>query len=819
MNSITQDATRSAGHEYIDLGWHVMLLAMDSTSGKIPPKNCPKCNWRNPEMVRHDAATCECLLCHGFHAATLDHERFDRMVSALPTGSLAIRTGQPSQLLVVDAEATSKHADEPTGLEVINSWESWVNGWSLPTTLTARSVSGGLHLYYSLPINTQITTGRYLPNIDIKADPGYVGAVTPGNGRSWIDLNVPVAPASGDMLTWLLRKRQRQISEGVSGNAPDGYDFELFSADGCPDGFRDYFFNDLAYRLRKRGISRQRFNEEIYNHWLKCAQPPDARYEMPWENVEYKLERVWQTVTAPSTHATQTERDWVQSLRGTQTQTHTQSSTSDEEVEQPLSGRDVYLDPPTGTGQVFNDVRPWDNEHDTDTGNGNRFARLFRDRVIFVPGEQKWYLWDGARWVIDRLNYVMELTLHVIDDIRDQANASTDPDTRTRWLRHARSTESYGGRNRMLMSASALLTMTMDVEQLDKDPWKLVVKNGTVDLRTGELRDSDPHDFNTKTADVIYDPDAKCPEWLSHIYKVCEGNQELMSYLQRACGYTLTGVITEQKFFFLHGIGSNGKNVFIDTIAGLMGEYAKIADPNLITARNDAHTSMIAELRGVRLAMASETDSAHFINDQRIKDITGSPMLTGRLMYKNNVDFRNSLKLWILGNNYPRIKDSSHGIWRRIQIIPFTATFDRDTRIANYEDILAEERSGILNWMIEGLKRWHDMGDLMEPELIRIAVEEYREDEDLISAFAKSVLEFVPSTSDQEVYEPVIAVYVEYQLWCNLRGEKPLTSTVFGRKLQHIDGVKKSRLKSINGRKQRVIDDVRIIRESISYPG
>ena len=109
------------------------------------------------------------------------------------------------------------------------------------------------------------------------------------------------------------------------------------------------------------------------------------------------------------------------------------------------------------------------------------------------------------------------------------------------------------------------------------------------------------------------------------------------------------------------------------------------------------------------------------------------------------------------------------------------------------------------------------MQDLMEPDIIRIAVEEYREDEDLISAFAKSVLEFHTPTSGEEVYESCIAIYIEYQIWCSIRGEKPLTSTVFGRKLQHVDGIGKSRLKSMNGRKQRVIDNVRIIRESVGH--
>lgn len=801
MTHILHDVTRSTGHQYIELGWHVMLLSQDNSRGKLPPKNCSRCDWKSPTAERHDPASCTCLLCHGFHAATAQHDRFDQMCSAFPNGTLAIRTGQPSRLLIVDAEAVSKHPDEPTGLHVLEQWESFVGGWSLPKTLTARSVSGGVHLYYAMPPEMQITSGRYLPNVDIKADPGYVGAVVEGSHRTWIDPTVPVAPLSGDMLTWLLKRKTRQLQQGNSLNAPDGYNYDEFIAEGCPDGFRDFFFNDLIYRLRKRGVSRRRLEETVFTEWQKCAQPPDARYEMPWEDVFYKLERVWNTVTPEIQTPTMTQRDWAAQ--------QSQSRNEPEET-QTITGRDVYSDPPTGTGIVFNDVRPWDNEHDTDTGNGRRFARLFSGRTVYVPAEGKWYLWDGSRWVIDKLNYVMELTLHVIDDIRDFAMAQTDPDVQQRWARHARNTESYNARQRMLSAAATLLTMTVDVEKLDNDPWSLVVKNGTLDLNTGHLRESDPLDFNTKSADVVYDPDADCPEWRSHINKVCEGNEELMAYLQRACGYTLTGVISEQSFFFLLGSGSNGKNVFIDTIAGLMGEYAKIADPNLITARNDAHTSMVAELRGVRLAMASETDSMHFINDQRIKDLTGSPRLTGRKMYGNNIDFNNSTKLWVLGNNHPRIKDSSHGIWRRIKIVPFNATFTSDTRIANYESILAAERSGILNWMIEGLRQWHAFNNLMEPKIIRDAVDEYREEEDQVGAFARVHLQICDDGN--ETYEIGNAIYLEYQMWCAMNGEKPLSNIMFGRKLRLIPGVGKTEVKKINSKPIRIIHGIKLIR-------
>jgi len=285
---------RSFANAYQGQGWHCLLLAQDSSGGKIPPHNCPKCDHRSESYQRHAPGSCGHLLCHGFYAATTDAARFDAMLAVLPHGHLAIRTGVVSQLVVIDAEATGRPG-EPSGLEVLEQFEAWTNGLSLPPTLTARSVSGGLHLFYRCSV--PITSRRILPGVDVKGEAGYVGAVSGVDGRSWLDPQVKVADLPAGVTNWLgIRRNGYGGSVGGSGSgSPEGYDFARFLAEGCPGGQRDYFINDLAFRLRMSGMARDRYLEKLREAWEKLAQPPDADYLMPWEDVVYKAERVWAT--------------------------------------------------------------------------------------------------------------------------------------------------------------------------------------------------------------------------------------------------------------------------------------------------------------------------------------------------------------------------------------------------------------------------------------------------------------------------------------------------------------------------------------------
>lgn len=306
--------TWRAGRVAISRGWKVFLLSRDDSGGKIPFKHCARCDVNTG--TPHDKESCECLFCHAFYAATDSSQRFRQMLEEKPDGFLAIRTGAASRLLVIDAEATAEPG-EPSGLDVIDSWEAWTDGHSLPPTLTARSVSGGLHLYYRLPVGLELKGGtRVLPSVDVKGYGGYVGAVGSRKGnRQWLDTRMPLAEIPQEFISWYLNSNRRYGRSGWSGGGGgrgQGYDYRAFLADGCPGGHRDYFFNDLLFRERKRGKSKAQAVTLLRSAWEKCAQPPDARYEMPWEHVAYKLDRVWNEVDVPEPPSV-TQRQWLAS--------------------------------------------------------------------------------------------------------------------------------------------------------------------------------------------------------------------------------------------------------------------------------------------------------------------------------------------------------------------------------------------------------------------------------------------------------------------------------------------------------------------------
>lgn len=283
------------GHGYIDRGWAVFLLATDnSVDGKKPFGNCERCNPRRGTC--RVGESCECLLCHSFYAGTKDHARWDEMVRTRPEGHLAIRTGSASRLLVIDAEASADDGDEETGLDVIDQWEAYTQGQagSLPPTLTAKTVSGGIHLYYQLSDDTPHISSmvRILPSVDIKCESGLVvGVGSPSGKRHWVNPDVPVAELPRDLLTWLTRQRSRGTGGGGSHSA--GYDFNEFARNGCPGGHRDYFINDLLVRLRRQGLTYEQASVKAYDHWQRIAQPPEARTYCAWEHFVYKIDRVW----------------------------------------------------------------------------------------------------------------------------------------------------------------------------------------------------------------------------------------------------------------------------------------------------------------------------------------------------------------------------------------------------------------------------------------------------------------------------------------------------------------------------------------------
>jgi putative DNA primase/helicase len=420
----------------------------------------------------------------------------------------------------------------------------------------------------------------------------------------------------------------------------------------------------------------------------------------------------------------------------------------------------------------------------SDSGNAKRFVLQYGHIVRYAADSKMWYTWEGSRWRPDIGGLrVLALTLGVANYIR-LVEAGIDGVDIHQLGQHALRSESESGRQKMLRLAASDPRITVREADLDANDRLLVVRNGTLDLKTGLLRESRPEDLCTRQAAVAYDPQAECPLWLEHVKLVTDGDPVLGAYLQRACGYTLTGLIGEQKFFFLWGEGQNGKNVFVETVLGLLGEYGAVAPTGLLTGGSGQHPTVLADLRGARMVMADETGHDR-INEARLKMLTGSARVKARFMGKDFFEYDSTMKLWVLGNAKPAIKDQTEGTWRRMQLVPFVVRIPDDRKRSDFVEVLEAEWAGILNWCLDGLRGWLDIEGLGTPEVVTRAVATYREEEDEIGQWLADCC----SPCDPEAedgFTLTSTLYMSYRQWCEdngLRVQEILKKVMWGRAL------------------------------------
>jgi putative DNA primase/helicase len=277
---------------------------------------------------------------------------------------------------------------------------------------------------------------------------------------------------------------------------------------------------------------------------------------------------------------------------------------------------------------------------------------------------------------------------------------------------------------------------------------------------------------------VKYDQDAKCPMFLRFLDYIMDGDQDMIDYLQRIVGYTLTGEIKEQCIFMLEGAGENGKSTFVETISALMGPYANTANFQtfLIRAKN-AHTEDLARLKDARMVTASEIDKGGKLSESIIKSITGGEKVAARFMRKNSFEYKPKYKLFLSFNVKPQISGTDHGTWRRIHLIPFNVQIPKEKRDDDLDQKLLTELSGILNWAIEGCLQWQ-MIKLAPPEKVRKAVERYRYSQDIVTYFLNEMV--VEKENSRIVKDDLYQAFVTF---CNDVDEYPINKITFGKRL------------------------------------
>jgi len=385
-----------------------------------------------------------------------------------------------------------------------------------------------------------------------------------------------------------------------------------------------------------------------------------------------------------------------------------------------------------------------------------------------------WLMWDEKRWLRDRNGLVMRLAKRTARNIYREAAEASD-DERTKHLaRWAGASLSKSRLDAMLDLTKSELPASPD--DFDADPWMLNLQNGVLDLRTGKLYAHDPGRFITKIAGTDYDPTAQCPTWDAFLERVLV-DQDVIYFIRRAIGYTLTGSVGEQALFFLHGSGANGKSTFIRAILDMLGDYGKQAAPQMLMY-GDRHPTEIADLHGARFVATIEVEEGRRLAEVLVKQLTGGDRITARFMRHDFFSFDPSHKIWLAANHKPIIKGTDYAIWRRIRMIPFDVVIPPAEQDSSLGDKLRAELPGILAWAVRGCLEWQKIG-LAAPEKIKRATEAYQTEMDLIAGYLaeRCVVNSLASVTAG-------ALYADYKVWAEESGEKPISQRSFSGRLK-----------------------------------
>jgi putative DNA primase/helicase len=401
----------------------------------------------------------------------------------------------------------------------------------------------------------------------------------------------------------------------------------------------------------------------------------------------------------------------------------------------------------------------------TDMGNGYRFARQHGEQARYCETAGKWFAWDDKRWIEDNSGEAVRLAKATVKSIYTEAAITGDKDKRETTAKHALRSESDSRITAMLHQAQSELPVKL--ETFDTDPYLFNCENGTIDLHTGHLRAHYREDMLTKLANITYDEKAAAPKWENFLNQIFQGDEQLIRFIQKAVGYSLTGSTEEQVFFICYGTGANGKSVFLKTIAALLAEYGQqVRTETLMVKKYAGVSNDIACLRGSRFLSAVETESDGRLAEATVKQLTGGDTVRARFLFQEEFEFTPQFKIWLAANHKPQVKGTDNAIWRRIRLIPFNVTIPKEKQNPRLDIELREELSGLLAWAVRGCLLWQHEG-LGETEAVTKATEAYRDEMDSLSEFLNDCC--VMGENHQAT---VSELYNRYETWCQSNGEQ-----------------------------------------------
>lgn len=417
----------------------------------------------------------------------------------------------------------------------------------------------------------------------------------------------------------------------------------------------------------------------------------------------------------------------------------------------------------------------------TDTGNAERLIARHGEDIRYVPSWDRWIVWNDTRWVeAEKALRVHALAKDTVRAMYDEAKTASG-DYKDELVKHARKSEAAGRRAAMVDCARSESGVAINTSKLNSDPWLLNVANGVIDLRTGLLREHRREDLITKVVPIAYDQaNTDCVRWEAFLSRIMNGKQELIHFLQKAVGYSLTGLTSEQCLFFLYGSGSNGKSTFLELLRDLLGEYSTQADfTTFLERKGDGPRNDIARLYGARAVTSSEVGEGKRVNESLMKTLTGGDVIAARYLYAETFEFQPTFKLWLAANHRPVIRGTDYAIWRRFRIIPFTVQIPAEEQDKTLKATLRAELPGILAWAVAGCLLWQREKGLGEPLDVSLATNQYRRESDTLGAFLEDCCEVGDGYA-----EPAMELYLAYAKWADEGGEFKMPQTRFGREME-----------------------------------
>jgi putative DNA primase/helicase len=417
-------------------------------------------------------------------------------------------------------------------------------------------------------------------------------------------------------------------------------------------------------------------------------------------------------------------------------------------------------------------------DHLTELGAAERFVRLHGAKVRYDHRRARWLLWEGHRWRPDADEAVVRLAFRFARQWQREA-VNVHSHNRQDVVKFAFALERRHMLNNMLWFVRSMKPVADAGEHWDADPWLLSTPSGVIDLKTGECRPGRPRDRLTMQTKARFTPTAPCPRWDRFLQEIFDGCDELVTFIQHAIGYSLTGITTEQVLFMLYGTGANGKGTFVNTLKHALGDYAwNMPFATVELHERNAIPNDIAALVNRRFVIASETNDGTRLNEARVKALTGCDPMTARFLHSEFFEFEPVAKFWLSVNHRPIVKDNSYGFWRRLRLIPFTQRFALDATLGAQ---LEAEAAGILAWAVRGALAWQADG-LPTPAIVTAATDAYEAESDPLRDFLDEGCDLTSPTAEVNATD----LYQHYKRWADKRmfSEKErLSQAMFGRKI------------------------------------